>query len=124
MRLTREMKAYIVLLHLLSQKWMNLGDMIKLFGWKHYQRGDAQETVGHVNNKIKGLSEEWGEDIPHINAFAFKNNGDCTAYICENIFETQEWPTPQQIAKYAYRIVSYDKWDKVVEVFREAAFRD
>ena len=30
MKLKREMKAYIVLLHLCSQKWMNLGDMIKM----------------------------------------------------------------------------------------------
>ena len=51
MKLTREMKAYIVLLHLLSQKWMNLRDMIKLFGW-----------IGKVISEVMP-KKQWGTSI-------------------------------------------------------------
>ena len=42
----------------------------------------------------------------------------------ENIFKTEQGnqPTPRQIAEYADAIYSYDKWDKVLDVFRQEAF--
>lgn len=59
-----------------------------------------------------------------MNAFAFDRYGNCTSYICETVFETKEQPSPQDVVKYAHAIASYDKWDKVLEVFREEAFQD
>ena len=86
--------------------------------------GDAQYTVAHINNRLKALRDEWGEDIPIMNAFAFDRHGNCTSYICETVFGTEAQPSPQDVVKYAQAIASYDKWDKVLEVFREEAFRD
>ena len=117
------MKAYIVLLHLCSQKWMYYDDLIKLFQWKSRQPNHATGIFGYLNHRLKRLGDEWEEGIPIINALAFLKNGNCTDYIRDNVFGGKQ-PSPQEVAKYAAAIASYDKWDEVLEVFREEAFRE
>ena len=122
----REMEAYIVLLHLVSQGWANFADIRDLLGWEIFKMAVAQRIVGHINEKLFVLSDEWGEDIPHINAFMFiTGSGECSSYICENIFDCDdgEQPSPRQIAQYAKKIADYPNWDKVLEVFRDEAFQ-
>ena len=78
----REMEAYIVLLHLVSQGWATFSDIRDLLGWERYRQGHGQSVIAHINNKLPTLSEEWGEEVPHINAFMFNRYGECSAYIC------------------------------------------
>ena len=123
----REMEAYIVLLHLVSQGWANFSDIRDLLGWEFFKQAQAQHTIAHINNKLPKLSAEWGEDIPHINAFMFiTGSGECSSYICENVFgcDEGEQPSPRQIAEYAKKIATYENWDKVVEAFRKDAFSE
>ena len=122
----REMEAYIVLLHLVSQGWASFADIMHLLGWKHYYQMNAQRIVAHINNRLPKLSEEWGEEIPRINAFVFiTGSGKCSSYICEHIFGLAEGrqPSARQITEYAKKIADYPNWDKVLEVFREEAFQ-
>ena len=120
----REMEAYIVLLHLVSQGWGKFADIRDLLGWEIYKQAEAQRIVAHINHKLPKLSEAWGEEIPQINAFVFRRDGRCTSYIRENVFgcEEGEQPSARQIAEYAKKIADYPNWDKVLAVFREAAF--
>ena len=120
----REMEAYIVLLHLVSQGWATFTDIRDLLGWKIFKMGVAFNIVAHINEKLPALSKEWGEEIPHINAFVFNKDGGCSGYICANIFgcDDGEQPSPLQIAEYAKKIATYPNWDKVLEVFRDEAF--
>ena len=122
----REIEAYIVLLHLVSQGWAMFSDIRPLVGWDVWKRSEAQRIIAHVNHKILDLSEVWDEDIPRINAFMFKHPGICSDYVCEEIFGCGEGeqPTPLQIAEYAKRITTYESWDKVLEAFRKDAFSE
>ena len=107
----REMEAYIVLLHLVSQGRANFTDIRDLLGWEIFKQSEAQRIVAHINHKLPKLSEAWGEDIPQINAFVFRRDGRCTSYIREKVFgcEEGEHPSAQQIAEYAKRITDYPK---------------
>ena len=122
----REMQAYLVLLHLVSQGWATFPDMREILGWEEpgFRRGQARHIVAHINQKLIQLSEEWGEPIPRINAFLFYKDGTCTDYICENIFGCDEGqqPSPRQIADLAKKIATYENWDQVIETFRKDAF--
>ena len=122
----REMEAYIVLFHLVSQGWATFSDIRDLLGWEIFKGAEARRIVAHINSKLPALSEEWDEDIPHINAFMFNRYGKCTSYICAEVFDCDEGeqPSPRQIAEYAKNIATYDNWDKVVEAFRKDAFSD
>ena len=122
----RKMEAYIVLLHLVSQGCAKFSDIRDVLGWGIYEAAHAQHIVAYINEKLPALSKEWGEDIPHINAFMFRADGNCTSYICKNIFgcDAGEQPSPRQIAEYAKKIATYENWDKVLEVFRNEAFQD
>ena len=123
----REMEAYIVLLHLVSQGWATFADIRDLLGWDIFKMGVALSIIAYINEKLIALSEEWGEDVPHINAFMFiTGSGECSSYICENVFgcDDGEQPSPRQIAEYAKKIATYENWDKVVEAFRKDAFSD
>ena len=124
--MNREMEAYIVLLHLVSQGWVIFGDIRYLVGWDVWKQSEAQRIIAHINQKILALSEAWDEDIPRINAFMFERFGRCTSYVCEIIFgcDAGQQPSPFQIAEYAKRIATYENWDKVVEAFRQDAFSD
>ena len=120
----REMEAYIVLLHLVSQGWATFSDIRDLLGWEIFKQAEARRIVAHINSKLPALSEEWGEDIPRINAFMFNRHGKCTSYICTEVFDCDngEQPAPLQIAEYAKKIATYGNWDKVLEAFRKDAF--
>ena len=124
---SREIKmgAYVILLHLRSQGWTNTSEIWKLLGWKQYLSAMAQDRFGHIDKMIMYLSEQWGEDIPRINAFVFSGETKCTDYICKNVFGTsgeKEQPPPKKIAEYAAKIAAYPKWDKIVEILRREAF--
>ena len=120
----REMEAYIVLLHLVSQGWANFKDIEYLLGWDGWDREEAIDIVAHINHRILDLSEAWDEDIPRINAFVFKDGGKWTSYPCKEIFkcDKNEQPSPRQVVEYAQKVAAYENWDKVLEVFREEAF--
>ena len=122
----REMEAYIVLLHLVSQGWATFRDIQDILGWKTWKQAVAINIVAYINSKLPELSEEWGEEIPQINVFMFNLDGECTSYVCEKIFgrDEGEQPSPRQIAEYAKKIATYENWDKVLEVFRKDAFSD
>ena len=120
----REMEAYIVLLHLVSQGHANFTDIQYLLGWDEFQRGPALDILVHINERLPDLSSEWSEEIPHINAFVFDRHGKCTSYVCNNIFDCgEEQPSSQQITEYAKKIAAYPNWNKVLEVFRQEAFQ-
>ena len=120
----REMEAYVVLLHLVSQGWATFRDIQDILGWETWKQAVAINIVAYINAKLPDLSEEWGEDIPMINVFMFNRNGKCTSYVCQEIFgcDEGEQPTPRQIAEYAKKIATYENWDKVLEAFRKDAF--
>ena len=86
----REMEAYIVLLHLVSQGWATFTDIRDLVGWDVWKQAQAIGIIAHINHKILDLAEAWNEDIPRINAFMFDRFGQCTSYVCEEIFDCDE----------------------------------
>ena len=53
----REMEAYIVLLHLVSQGWAMFSDIRHLVGWDVWKQAEAQRMIVHINQKILALSE-------------------------------------------------------------------
>ena len=121
----REMEAYIVLLHLVSQGWAKFSDIRDLLGWESYRYGHGKSVIAYINDRLPELSEEWNEDIPHINAFMFlTDSGKCSGYICQEVFgcDEGEQPSPRQIVEHAKKIATYENWDKVVEAFRKDAF--
>ena len=120
----REMEAYIVLLHLVSQGWATFRDIRHLVGWDVWKQAAAIRIMAHINQKILALSEAWDEDIPRINAFMFDRHGKCSDYVCAEIFGCEEGqqPSSRQIVEYAQKVTTYPNWDKVLEVFRDAAF--
>lgn len=125
----REMEVYIVLLHLVSRKRMTFKDIPKLLGWEELERGfyqgKSQAVLHHIYQGIEVLRDEWKEEIPFINAFVFREDGNCTSWICETVFKDREkQPTARQLAEYAFEIATYENWDKVLAVFRDAAFQE
>ena len=120
----KPMEAYVVMLHLVSQKRAKFTDIRDLLFWDVWKQAEAIRVMAHINHRLLDLSEEWGEEIPRINTFMFEKEGFCTSYVCENIFKTEQGnqPRPRQIAEYADAIYFYDKWDKVLDVFRQEAF--
>ena len=120
-----KMGAYIIMLHLRSRGWIKTSEIWKLLGWKQYLSAMAQDRFGHIDKMISYLSEQWGEDIPRINAFVFTREGKCTDYICKHVFGTsgeEEQPASKEIAELAVKIAAYPKWDKIVEILRREAF--
>ena len=120
----KQMEAYIVMLHLVSQKAAQFTDFRDLLSWDEFDGDEALQILKHINQRLLALSKEWDEEIPRINAFVFKEKGTCPAWVGQYIFGTEKGkqPTPRQIADYANRIHSYEKWDKVLDVFRREAF--
>lgn len=119
-----KMNAYVIMLHLRSQGWTKTTEIWKLLGWDQYYNAMAQRSFGHINAMIMYLSEQWGEDIPRINAFVFTKEGKCTSYVCEHVFgkDKDKQPCPKEIAEHAAKIAAYPKWDKIVEILRREAF--
>ena len=119
------MEAYIMMLHLVSQKWAYLTDIKDLLFWEKFELSGAVKVLEYINDKITELSDEWGEVIPFINMFVFKKEGSATTWVCEHFFDKdyEKQPTPQQIAEYAAKIGAYENWDNVLKQFRKEAFR-
>ena len=119
----KHVEAYIVMLHLVSHKSGQFTDIQTLSFWDQWKMAEAIRVMAHIHYRLLALSEEWGEDIPHINVFMFDRNGMCTTYVCQDVFKLPEGeqPTARQIAEYAKAIYTYPKWDKVLEVFRQEA---
>ena len=119
-----KMGAYIIMLHLRSQGWTNFTEIRKLLSWERFYGEMARQRVGHINTMLMYLSEQWGEDIPRINAFVFTGVTKCTSYVCENVFGKDEnvQPDPKEIAEHAAKIAAYPKWDEIVEILRREAF--
>lgn len=118
------MRGYVVMMHLVSQGWMNFADITKLIFFDKYHLGTVVQILSYIHTTIGEIEQDWGEPIPRINILVFKADGKCSDWVCENVFvsEGNKQPTPQQIAKLAVDIARYDKWDKVLEVFRQKAF--
>ena len=116
-------EAYSVMLHLVCHKTAQFTDIQVLCFWDQWKRSEAGRVMAHINHRLTELSNEWGEDIPHINVFMFHKNGTCSKYVCEHIFKLPEGqqPAPRQVAEYAKIIYTYPKWNKVLEVFRQEA---
>ena len=123
---TTKMDAYVIMLHLRSQGWTNFAEIWRLLGWEgpknHYI---SNSCLSYIDDTIKCLREEWGEDIPRINAFVFTRKAKYTDYVCKNIFGNTDGsqPSQDQIDEYTAKITAYPKWNQVVEIFREAAFK-
>ena len=115
-----QMRAYIFMLHLVSQRWANFTDFRDLLGWDNFQPMNAGNILSHIHKKITELSEKWDESIPFINFFVFKENGSFTE--ADWVSEYFEGPTLKEIAQYAADVAAYKKWDKVLDAFREDAF--
>jgi len=124
----RPMHAYIVMLHLVSQKHSTFKEIKELLSFevkRGFPQAKIMNVLGYIFERIKDLSDEWDEFIPIINALVFVDKGLCTSYICEKVFELTEkgqQPTTQQIAKYAVSVTAYPRWNDVLEVFRKEAF--
>ena len=119
-----KMHAYVIMLHLRSQGWTNFTEIRKLFCSKRMKMGLFINSVGYINSTIDYLREEWGEDIPKMNAFVFTGETECTPYVCENVFGNEDGsqPRPKEVAEYAAKIAAYPKWDQVVAFLRREAF--
>ena len=117
----REMEAYIVLLHLVSQGWAKFADIRDLLGWEIFKQAQGH-IVAHINEKLFAFRGMGRRRTAHCFYVRFWR---MFSYICENIFDCdkEQQPSPRQIAQYAKAIATYDKWDKVLEVFRDEAFQ-
>lgn len=120
----KPVEAYIVMLHLVSHKSAQFTDIQTLCFWDQWKMAEAIRVAAHIHYRLLELSEEWGEEIPHINVFLFDRNGLCTSYVCEQVFKLPEGEQPSsgQIVEYAKAIYTYPKWDQVLDVFRREAF--
>lgn len=118
------MHAYVIMLHLRFQGWTNFTEIRKLLCWERFYQKIAIDSVGHINHTIDRLREEWGEDIPKINAFVFSAETELTPYIREQVFHLgeDEQPSPKEIAEHAAKIAAYPNWDEIIEVLRREAF--
>ena len=117
------MHAYVVMLHLVSQGYSDFTEMmVKVLGYE--QVGSyAGKILAYIIRKIEKLEEEWGESIPRITYLIFKTNGTATKWPCIRLTGDEKvQPTLKQIAELAASVAAYDKWDKVLEGFREDAF--
>ena len=121
------MSAYIVFRHLVSQRQMYFSEFTELLGWSSWQYGNAMSIIEHIYQKLQELQDEWGEDIPDINAFVLIGTGKFSSWVCEYVFEVEDeegQPSAQQVAELRASVETYDNWDRVVEAFREDAFSE
>ena len=110
--------AYTVLSHLISHGDMKFVEMKRLLCISH----DGfwyRNLLAYVVNGIENLEKEWNESIPRITALVFDGNGNSSEWACRILTGSPEkQPTPQQIEKVKSDVAAYDKWDKVLEYFR------
>ena len=97
---------------------MKFVEMRNLLGISHDGFWYA-DLLEYIVNGIENLKKEWGEDIPPITALVFKTDSTATEWVCETLTgNTETQPTSQQIEKLKADVAAYDKWDKVLEYFR------
>ena len=112
------MHAYVVLLHLVSQRYTNFVEIRKVLCRK--STGSYYISIlAHIVKGIERLEEEWGEQIPPITALVFNQDGSAGKWVCEQLTgDGDVQPNLQQIAKLAAPVASYDKWGMVLEAFK------
>ncbi len=108
--------AYIVMLHLVSQRHSTFKDIRDLLCLKMehgFPSWDISRMVlSSIFRKIGEPEDEWQEEIPRINTFVFKDNGKRSSCIYEKVFGIENkdlQPTSEQIGEYAARIAVYSK---------------
>lgn len=107
-----------VLPYLISQPKMSFAEMRDLLGISHNGNWYAV-FLAYIVDGIKKLKKEWGEDIPPITALVFKNGERATEWSCQCLTgNPEQQPTSQQIENLKADVAAYDKWDKVLEYFR------
>ena len=62
----REMEAYIVLLHLVSQGWAMFSDIRHLVGWDVWKHGQAIDIIAHINHNRTYLAIMFDIDFPNL----------------------------------------------------------
>lgn len=120
----KPMEACIVMLHLVFKKKSTFTDIRDLLLWDQWKQSEAIRIIAYINQRIIKLSDEWNEEVPHINAFMLDRHGKHTSYVCREIFNLPDdgtQPTSQQSKEYAEFIENYPKWNLVLEVFRKEA---
>lgn len=121
------MHRYITMLHLIAAKKSNFIEIRDLLCIK-MEKGFpiaylAKNVLGGIINVIEDISKEWDEDIPLPNAFVFDRHADFTSHICEFVFgDRDNQPDKQDADDYFERVISYPRWEAVLEVFRTLAF--
>ena len=90
----KHVEAYIVMLYLVSHKSGQFTDIQTLSFWDQWKHSEAIRVMAHIHHRLLELSEEWGEDIPHINVFMFRGDGTCTPYVCMDVFKLPEGEQP------------------------------
>ena len=116
------MHAYVVMIHLVSQGYSTFIEMRNVLCQE--DPGTYYITIlAYIFKKIAVLEDEWGESIPPITALVFNSDGNASKWACQEFTGSSEnQPTLQQIAEIAASVAAYDKWDKVLEAFRQDAF--
>ena len=121
------MHRYVTMLHLIAVKKSNFIELRDLLcikmkkGFPSYYL--SKNVLGGIIKVIEDISNEWDEDIPIPNAFVFDRHGEFTSHICEYVFNDRDNQPDEQVAdNYFERVVSYPRWEDVLEVFRNLAF--
>ena len=79
--LNRTESAYTVLSYLVSDGEMQFAEMRDLLGISH--NGNWYRSfLMYIVNRIEGLKEKWGENIPPITALIFHGNGKASKWSC------------------------------------------
>ena len=121
------MHRYVTMLHLIAVKKSDFFELRDLLCIK-MERGFpgtylSTHVLGGIIKVIEGISKEWDEDIPLPNAFVFDRYGEFTSYICKYVFDDKNHQPDEQVAdEYFERVLSYPRWDEVLQVFRKKAF--
>lgn len=120
------MHSYVTMLHLIAVKKSNfieLRDLLCIKMEAGFPIAYLRNMLGGIIKVIEDISAEWDENIPLPNAFVFDRHGKYTSHICEYVFGDRENQPDAQVADdYFERVISYPRWEDVLEVFRHLAF--
>ena len=117
------------MLHLISVKKSNFKEIRDLLCIKMEKGFPSSYISKQVLGKLGGIVKiiegiGWDKDIPLPNAFVFDKNGKFTSFICEYVFgDKDNQPSEEDAKAYFQRVISYPRWDDVLEEFRELAFK-
>ena len=120
-----EIRAYVVMLHLVHQKSSTFPELAKLLDI-HIGHNLSENILGYIVQKIEQLEKDWGESIPQINVLVFKDpksvpkdRGKVSGWACEHLTGNEDTqPTLKQISELTASVATYDKWDKVLAAFK------